>query len=294
MRHLLVVAAFALPFAAAAQPDLSNVEIKPTKVSGHIYMLEGAGGNIGVSAGDDGILIVDSQFYPLAPKIKAALKGIVDKPVRFVLNTHHHGDHTTGNPQFAADGAEIVAHDNVRKRMSAQMADKQSWMSKLPVSALPVLTFRDSVTLHFNGEEIRAIHLPSGHTDGDSIIHFVKSNVVHLGDHLFVGMFPFIDLSSGGTVDGYIANLEKVLREVPKDAKIIAGHGPLATLDDVRTSVQMIKDTRAVVAAGLKKGKTVEQLKQEKVLAKWEKFAWSFMSADGFTETLARDLQQKK
>jgi len=190
---------------SAQQPDYSKVEIKVQKVSGTVYMLEGLGGNIGASVGDDGIVIVDDEFLPLADKIEAALKGITDKPVKFVLNTHWHGDHTGGNPHFG-EKAPIIAQENVRKRLAEGGKTRFGEVPPAPKAALPVITFEDKVSVHLNGEDIRAIHFPHGHTDGDSVIFFTQSNVVHMGDDFFNGgMFPFIDLDSGGSVQGMIA-----------------------------------------------------------------------------------------
>jgi cyclase len=293
LRRASMLGAFALLLASPAfaqMPDPKTVKITATKVAGNIHMLEGFGGNIGVSAGPDGILIVDSQYAPWAPKIKAALKGISNKPVRFVINTHHHADHTNGNESFAT--ATIVAHENARKHLATQPQFHNKKM--LAVSALPVITFKDNLSVHFNGEEIRAIHLPAGHTAGDSVIHFVGSNVFHFGDHLFVKVFPFIDLHSGGTVKGYIANLERLVKEIPADAKVIPGHGPLATLADMQASLEMLKETTVLVQAALKAGKTVEQMKAEKLLAKYDSFAWEFLDANSFLELLHRDATSAK
>src|ERR1041385_3381718 len=188
---------------ALAQGDLSKVEIKSTQVSGNVYMLEGSGGNIGVSVGADGILIVDDQFAPLADKIRAALKKLGEGKLKYILNTHWHGDHTGGNKEFGPE-APIIAHDNVRKRLSTEQHSDffKETTPASPKEALPVITFDQALSVHFNGEEIRAIHFPHGHTDGDSVIFFSASNVVHLGDDFFAGRFPFVDLESGGSVEG--------------------------------------------------------------------------------------------
>ncbi|HYX53859.1 MAG TPA: MBL fold metallo-hydrolase [Candidatus Limnocylindrales bacterium] len=273
--------------------DFSKVQIKVQKVSGTVYMLEGAGGNIGASVGDDGIVVVDDEFLPLADKIEAALKGITDKPVKFVLNTHWHGDHTGGNPHFG-EKAPIIAQENVRKRLATGGHTKFGDTPPAPKVALPVITFEDKVSVHLNGEDIRAIHFPHGHTDGDSVIFFPQSNVVHMGDDFFNGnMFPFIDLDSGGSVQGMIAGDEKVLAEVPDDVKIIPGHGPLASNEDLRKFIEMLKGTSGAVQAGIKAGKTLDQLKQEKVLAKWDAWAHGFINADVFTEVLYDSLTKK-
>lgn len=278
----------------AQQPDYSKVEIKVQKVSGSVYMLEGMGGNIGASVGEDGIVIVDDEFLPLADKIEAALKGIADKPVKFVINTHWHGDHTGGNPHFG-EKAPIIAQENVRKRLASGGKTRFGETPPAPKTALPVITFEDKVSVHLNGEDIRAIHIPQGHTDGDSVIFFTQSNVVHMGDDFFNGgMFPFIDIDSGGSVQGMIAGGEKVLAETPDDVKIIPGHGPLGTKDDLRKFVTMLKETSAAVQAGIEKGKTLDQLKKEKVLAKWDSWGQSFIKTDVFTEILYDSLSQKK
>ncbi len=284
--------------ASAQQQDFSKVEIKVTKVAGNVYLLEGSGGNIAASVGDDGIVIVDDQFAPLADKIRAALKGITTKPLRFIINTHYHFDHTGGNLPF--HDATIIAHDNVRKRLAqANVVGNGGSAMKMdqpanPPEALPVITFAHDVTLHVNGEDIRALHAPSGHTDGDSIVFFPKSNVVHFGDDFVRYGFPFIDINGGGSSKGMIAALENAMTQLPKDVKVIPGHGALATLDDVRSFVTMLKETRGVVEKGVKAGKTLQQLQQEKVLAQWEKYSGQFVSTDLFIETLYNELTGKK
>lgn len=286
MRHAVwLIPALLLAAPAVAQTDFSKVEIKVHSVAAGIYMLEGAGGNIGVSVGDDGIVIVDDQYAPLAPKIKAALAGITDQPVRFVLNTHYHGDHTGGNEIFG-ETAPVVAHDNVRVRMAEGMPSRK--IEPAPGGALPVLTFNDRLTIHLNGEEIRAVHLPHAHTDGDSVIFFTGSNVVHMGDLFFNERFPFIDIDSGGSVDGLIAGIESLLPKIADDAKVIPGHGPLGTKGDLQSYLAMLRETRDLVRAGLAAGKSAEQMKEEKVLAKWDSWSWGFISADRFIDTLAR------
>jgi glyoxylase-like metal-dependent hydrolase (beta-lactamase superfamily II) len=305
--HIRAVAVFAGtaliygPLAIAQQTDFSKVQIKATKVSGNIYMLEGAGGNIAASVGEDGIVIVDDQFAPLAAKIQAALKDlkITDKPVRFVINTHYHGDHTGGNEPFANTGSTVIAQDNVRKRLESGGIAGNGGSVKMenkPASkaALPVITFEHDVTVHLNGEDIRALHFPSGHTDGDSIIFFPKNNVVHMGDDFVRYGFPFIDVASGGSVQGMIDAMEKASAQLPADVKVIPGHGALSNLDDVRAFVKMLKETSAVVQKALSEHKTLEQMKQEKILAPWEKFSGSFVNSDAFIETLYNSLTGHK
>ncbi len=291
MFALILFVVFAIGVVTAQ--DFSKVEIKVQKVSGTVYMLEGAGGNIGASVGEDGIVIVDDEFLPLADKIEAALKGVTDKPIKFVLNTHWHGDHTGGNEHFGAE-TPIIAQENVRKRLKDGGQTRFGNVPPAKKVALPVITFENNVSVHLNGEDIRAIHIPSGHTDGDAVIFFPQSKVVHMGDDFFNGgMFPFIDLDSGGSVQGMIAGGEKILAEAPDDVKIIPGHGPLGTKDDLRKFVTMLKETSAAVQAGIKSGKNLDQLKKEKVLAKWDSFGQSFIKTDVFTEILYDSLTKK-
>jgi cyclase len=271
------------------QQDFSKVEIKATKVAGSVYMLQGSGGNIGVSVGEDGIVIVDDQFAPLAPKIKAALKEITDKPVKFVLNTHFHGDHSGGNAEFGRE-ATIIAHENVRKRLAQGGTVAGNEVKPASREALPVITFNDRATVHLNGEDIQAIHFPHGHTDGDSVIFFPKANVVHMGDDFVTYGFPFIDTGSGGSASGMIAGLEKVLSMTPPDAKVIPGHGPLSTVTDVRKFVEMMKTTRGLVAEAVKQGKSVEQMKKEHILEKYEDLGKGFIKTDAWIELLHADI----
>ncbi len=301
MRHCMIVGfvmVLAAGFTGAQDQDFSKVEIKVTKVAGSVYMLEGAGGNIGASVGEDGIVVVDDQYAPLAEKIQAALKGVTDKPVRFIINTHYHGDHTGGNAFFQKQ-APIIAHDNVRKRLEAggpggNLGSISTEHKPAAKEALPIITFDHDVTVHLNGEDIRALHFPSGHTDGDSIIFFPQSNVVHMGDDFVRYGFPFIDLASGGSVEGMIAAMQEVLPKLPADVKVIPGHGNVSNLDDVREYVKMLVETRAAVEKGVKQGKTLDQLKQEKVLDPWKKWNGDFITTDAFTETLYNDLTGKK
>ena len=282
----------------AQNQDFSKVQMKVTKVAGNVYMLEGAGGNIGASVGDDGIVIVDDQYAPMAGKIKAALKDITDKPVRFVINTHYHEDHTGGNAIFQQT-VPIIAQDNVRKRLqeggTAGNFGAVSFEAKpQPKEALPIITFDHDVTVHLNGEDIRALHFPHGHTDGDSVIFFPKSNVVHMGDDFVTYGFPFVDLGGGGSVKGMTAALEEIIPKLPADVKIIPGHGPVSNLDDVRRFVAMLKDTTAVVEKGIQQGKSLDQLKQENVLAPWQKWSGDFISTEQWLVTLYNDLTGKK
>jgi glyoxylase-like metal-dependent hydrolase (beta-lactamase superfamily II) len=293
MKPLAGAVAVCLSFSgvAMAQDDLSKVEIKVHKVAGTVYMLEGAGGNIGVSVGDDGVLVVDDQFAPLAPKIRAAIRTVTDKPLRFLLNTHWHGDHVGGNRAFSSD-ATIIAHDNVRKRMVSGSAPGSPFKVE-PAGAdeLPVITFDRSLTVHVNGEDIRALHFAGGHTDGDSIIYFPVSNVVHMGDDFVTYGLPFIDVASGGTIRGLIENTERAIAELPDDVKIIPGHGPVSGKAEVRTFTAMLKDCVALVDAARKQGKTLEQVQQARVLQKYEPLGQGFVKTNDFAALIYRELE---
>ena len=290
----LAVVAAALAHTAQAQQDFSKVQVKAALVAGNVYMLTGAGGNIAAVVGADGIAIVDDQYAPMADKIRAALKGITDQPVRFVINTHFHDDHAGGNAAFSA-GATVIAQDNVRKRLASGgvVGNGGSMRREVqPVSggALPIVTFGRDLTLHLNGEAIRAVHVPRGHTDGDAIVYFPKANVMHTGDLFVTYGFPFIDISAGGSSRGMIAGLEDALRAVPADVKVIPGHGPVSSVTDVRSYITMIRETRSVVAAGVKVGKSLPQLKADKVLEPWKRFSGGFITTDLFVETLYNEL----
>jgi len=301
MRKVLLVMAglvFLLSWMSAQNNDFSKVQIKVTKVAGNVYMLEGAGGNIGASVGDDGIVVVDDQYAPLADRIQTALKGITDKPVRFVINTHYHEDHTGGNSYFQKQ-APIIAHDNVRKRLESGGTAGNGGSVKFeakpaPKDALPIITFDHDVTVHLNGEDIRALYFPAGHTDGDAVIFFPKSNVVHMGDDFVTYGFPFIDVDSGGSIDGMIDGVEKVIGQVPADVKIIPGHGPVSSVTDVRAYLDMLKATREVVAKAIQSGQTLDQMKQAKLLDPWKKYSDKMINSDVFIETIYNSLTGQK
>jgi len=273
----------------AQDVSLSNVEIRVSKVAGSVYLMQGAGGNIAASVGDDGIVLIDDESAPLADKVQAALQGITDKPVRFVINTHYHGDHIGGNAHFKKQ-ATLIAHDNVRRRMesggSTGNGGSMHFEAKPQAKdALPVITYDHAVTLHLNGEDIRVLHFASGHTDGDSIIFFPKSNVVHMGDE-FVTHFPFVDVEAGGSLQGMINAVENVIAHVQPDVKVIPGHGQVSSLGDLRAYLTMLKATRDAVAHALKDGKTLDQMKQAKILDPWKRYSGEFVNEDAFLETL--------
>jgi len=279
--NLLVLLAFLAAGGLPAQDErFADVQIKATHVGGNVHALEGYGGNIGVSVGEDGILIVDDQFAPLADRIRAALGKLGEGKLRFVLNTHWHGDHTGGNPVFGAE-APIIAQDNVRARLARGQRLGERAREPMVPQGLPVITFDRSLSVHFNGEEIRVIHLDHAHTDGDSVVWFTGSNVVHMGDILFSGLFPFVDLESGGDVEGLIGQVAELIDELPADARLIAGHGPVvSTLDDLRVYHDMLVRTTDIVRGRIAEGMTLEQIEAAGLPAEWSGFSWEFVPTD--------------
>jgi glyoxylase-like metal-dependent hydrolase (beta-lactamase superfamily II) len=250
-------------FAVLAQnQNFDSVEIKTTKITESIYMLEGSGGNIGVLVGPDGIILIDDQFAPLTEKIKKALGKISDKTVKFVINTHYHFDHTGGNENFGGQGAIIVAHENSRRRLTTDqfIAAFKTEMKASPYDALPKVTFADSVTFHMNGETVHVFHTKNAHTDGDVIIHFKESNMFHGGDVFVRYGLPFIDQSSGGTIDGLIRAIDRFLLLTNDQSKIIPGHGALSAKKDLIDYKNMLVTVRTRVAEGIKQGKTLQQV----------------------------------
>ncbi len=282
------------PVVARAQDqDFSKVEIKVVPAAGKVSMLQGAGGNIGVSVGADGVLIVDDQYAPLADKIRAALEGLSKGELKFILNTHWYGDHVGGNESFGTE-ATIFAQTNVRKRMSVEQTVFGNKVPPSPAKALPVVTFDDALSIHFNGEEIQAIHFPNGHTDGDLVIFFTGSNVVHMGDEFFNGMFPFVDLGSGGSVEGLIRNLGKVLDRLPADVKVIPGHGPLATKEDLAKFRDMLVATSRFVHEQQAAGKTKEQIKAAGFPEEWTSWGGGFIKPDFWIDTIVASAEAAK
>jgi len=271
----LIVAAAAGIYVAAsyAQMNFDTVEIKATKVSGNIWMLEGAGGNIGVSVGEDGVLLVDDQFAPLTGKILAAVKKISDKPVKFLVNTHWHWDHTGGNENLGKAGVLIVAHDNVRTRLLTDQATLLGKSAASPKIALPVITFDNSVTYHINGETMHVYKVPPAHTDGDAFVRFKNANVVHTGDVFASGRYPYIDSVNGGSVAGIVKAMDDLIPTLGDDTKVIPGHGPLSSKKDVIAYRNMIATVGARVEALVKQGKTLDEVKAARPTAEFDA-AW--------------------
>jgi len=293
-RLALLLSLLSLP--AFAQQDFSKVEIRTEKLSDTVYMLVGAGGNLGLSVGDDAVFLVDDQFAPLTPKIEAAIARITPKPVKFVLNTHWHGDHTGGNENLGKAGALIVAHENVRKRMSVENFIEFLGMKTEPDPriALPVVTFTTDITFHLNGDEIFAQHAPRAHTDGDAIVHFRKSDVVHMGDIMFNKLYPFIDTSTGGTVEGVIAAADRTLKEVGDSTRIIPGHGPLANRADLQAYRDMLATISGRIRDQMRAKRTLEQVQAAKPTAEFDA-VWGkgFLKPDKFVEMLYKNMEKR-
>ncbi len=287
-----LAALFVLSPLALAQQDFSKVEVKAEKLGDGVFMLTGAGGNLGVSAGEDGVILIDDQYAPLTEKILAAIRTISAKPVRFLINTHLHGDHTGGNENLGKGGVLIVAHENVRKRMSVEQISElfKRTTPAYPKVALPVVTFTDAVTFHLNGDEILAFHVPPAHTDGDTVIRFTKANVIHTGDLFFNGTYPVIDLESGGSVEGVVAAADRLLSLCDAKTKLIPGHGPAATPADLKAYREMVSGTYAAVMKLVQAGKTREEILAAKPTAPWdEKWGKGFMKPEVFTTVLLND-----
>ena len=284
-------------FSGARAQDFDAVEISTTPVAPGLYMMVGRGGNLAVSTGEDGVFLVDDQYAPLTGKIRAAIATVSDAAIRFVFNTHWHGDHTGGNENLGRAGALIFAHDNVRKRMSAEqfMEALDRPVPRSPEAALPVVTFTDTVTFHLNGDEVHAFHLPPAHTDGDALVHFRRANVIHMGDIYFSSGFPFVDVSSGGSVEGVIAAVDRVLAMADANTKLIPGHGPLSNRVELEKYRGMLVAIRDRVRGALADGQTLDQVLAARPTREFDQ-VWGkgFIDPERFVRIVYRSLADER
>lgn len=286
---LAVLAATLGASPALRAQDYSKVEIQTRQLDANSYMLVGAGGNIGVSVGDDAVFVIDDQYAPLAPKIKAAIAAISKKPVQFVLNTHFHFDHTGGNEAFGQAGALIVAHDNVRKRMTGDQLISfiGATQPASPKAALPVITVAGEITFHINGDEVHAFHVPKAHTDGDLIVHFRRSDIVHMGDVYFNGFYPFIDTSSGGSADGVVAAVDRVLALATDKTRIIPGHGPLASKADLQAYRALLATVTQRIREQRRAGRSDDEIRAARPAADFDaKYGGGFIKPERFVQMM--------
>jgi cyclase len=280
---------------ALAQQDFSSVEVQTIPVAEDLYMLVGAGGNMSLSVGSDGAFLVDDEYAPMSAKILAAIHRVTDSDVKFIVNTHWHGDHTGGNENMSKQGAIIVAQENVRMRLSTeqfqQILDRRTPPS--PPAALPVVTFQDQINFHWNGNLIRVFHVPNAHTDGDSVVYYTNANVIHMADVFFNGMYPFIDVSSDGSLDGIIAAGERVLAMTNPDTKLIPGHGPLATPDDLRTYLDVLRQARQRIQSLIDQGRSEDEVVAADPTRQWDRqWGAGFMNPESFTRLAYRSLSR--
>lgn len=294
---VLYLLLFTVSSAFGQDKDFDKVKIKTVKLSENVYMLLGSGGNIGVYAGEDGVFLVDDQFAPLTKKIKAAIGKISDKKIRFVINTHWHFDHVGGNENLGEMGSVIIAHENVRKRMSTDQFI-EFFQKKIPASpkvALPIITFTKDLMFHLNGENIHVFHVNNAHTDGDAIVYFRNSNVIHTGDIYFAGLYPFIDTSAHGSVNGVIDAAQYVLSIINDDTKVIPGHGPLSNKAELRAYVDMLISVRAKISKQISDGKTIEEIQRTKPTQAFDKkWGHGMLTPDQFVQILYKDLSMNQ
>jgi len=292
MRRLLVVLSFAV--ARAEEPPQ---KLETQKLAEGLYLITGPGGNIALTVGNTGVLLVDDQIAPMTAQLKKAVAAVTPKPVRFVFNTHWHGDHTGGNAVLGGDGAVIVAHENVRKRLSTEQfqAVMNRKVPPSPEPALPVITFTDSIAFHVNGDDLEIVHVDPAHTDGDSIVYFKKANVLHMGDTFFSNGYPYIDLGSGGSVDGYVKAADRALAIAQPTTKIIPGHGPVVDREKLRVFRDMIATIRDRIKKLAAAGKTLEQVQAAKPTAEFDAtWGGAFIKPTVLVETVYKEVAKKR
>jgi len=290
MKYFKTFYSFILLITACSTYAQNNQEviIETQQLSDNVYMLTGQGGNIGVCVGDQGVFMIDDQFARLTPKILEAIKALSDKPIQFLINTHYHGDHTGGNENIAQQGAKIIAHDNVYKRLSESTP-------ATPKEALPVISFNDKLQLHINGEDVLVFHAENAHTDGDALLYFTRSNVLHTGDTFFSELYPYIDLDSGGSINGYIEAVKKALILIDDDTKIIPGHGKLSNKVKYQFFLSMLEDLKTKVLAEIESGKTEDDVAANTAITKTYDdlgYSWAFINSERIRRTLYKSLKQ--
>jgi glyoxylase-like metal-dependent hydrolase (beta-lactamase superfamily II) len=296
MKRIIFVPIFCLfSITSKAQNNVDTVTIRPVQVAENLYFLKGAGGNIGVFIGQEGTLMIDNQFAPLSNKINGAIKTLSPNDIRFVINTHIHGDHSGGNENFKNMGAIIVAHDRVMERMSKEQINRtdKSVIPPRPEDAWPMISFENKLNFYLNQEDIELLHIDPGHTDGDVVVHFKKANVYHMGD-LFVNYgYPFIDYNNGGSINGFISSLDSFLKTMDDNTKIIPGHGELSTKADVKKFRDRLAEIRDEVATALKKGKKVEDIGSLPIASKYdEEWGKGFVKGKDFVLQVAENLRE--
>ncbi|MUU79242.1 MBL fold metallo-hydrolase [Winogradskyella endarachnes] len=293
IRNYITILLIFISSTIISQNRFDSVEIKSIKLTEHTYMLEGAGGNIGISIGEDGVFVIDDQFAPLSDKILASIKKLSDKPIKFLVNTHFHGDHTGGNENLAKAGATLIAHDNVRKRLTEVQKDG----SNKPKEALPVITFNDKLNIYINGESVAIFHTENAHTDGDAILYFTESNVLHTGDTYFNNRYPYIDLNSGGSVDGYISAVKRSLMVINDETKIIPGHGKLSNKQEYKTFLTMLESLKSSILKAIDEGKTEDDVKNDTSITKTYDdldYGTGFINSEKIRLTFYRSLKTKQ
>lgn len=296
MKKAIIFALLLLGVEMQAQQDWDAVEIIPEKINENLYALFGSGGNIGLFVGEDGTLIIDDQYAPLSDKIKASISRITDDPVKYVVNNHWHGDHTGGNEAFGNDGATIIAQSNVRKRLSTEQVMKafNRTVPPSPEIAWPAITFDEDISLHVNGDDLMIFHVHNAHTDGDAFVYFKNSNVLHMGDCFFKDRFPFIDLGSGGSIDGAIKAVAAALMIVDEETVIIPGHGALASKQDLLKYSKMLHTMRDRVKKAVAEGKTIDEIKTSGLDEGYEEWGTGFINAATFVDFIWTDLDRKR
>ncbi|MEE4000563.1 MBL fold metallo-hydrolase [Tenacibaculum sp. FZY0031] len=288
---LLLLTTFFSVLSSNVFSQQKEVTIISEKLTENIYVLKGQGGNIGIFVGENGVFMIDDQFAPLSKKILATIKTITTKPITYLINTHWHGDHTGGNANFQKEGAVIVSHENVRKRMSIEQVIRGKKRPASPKEALPVITFSKDIQFYIDEEPIMITHIHNAHTDGDALVYFGNSNVLHVGDAYFQGKFPYIDLNSGGTIDGYIDGIEKIIMIADDATKIIPGHGNVSSEKELKVYLSMLKDLKNTIISEIEKGASLEEVKNNSLLTEKYKNYNGWITEEKIKEAIYKSLK---